>query len=334
MYKKIIESFKHPKLIHKKKFHQNLRKLDKKFLDGYYNKFPLFNERVCVVCGNEENFNFLFKAVKCYDYCKCNNCRMVIMNPMPSSDNLHELYNSEEMSFNASGKKLSDKVSPAGRKDYEYILKFIQKGKLLDLGCGVGGFMMTALQSFEVEGLEINTSHANIGNKNNLKIHNIYSSKYLPEYKYDLITMLQVIEHVESPRSVIEDAYRLLKIGGLFYLACPNFDSVSFRLFKEKHRHVSSFAHINLYNPETLRRQIEEVGFECVNIETYMLDISLHDLYYYYLLPKKFSHRFSNYNAFTFSLFTKLFQPFKNKVEQNYLRKNQGSYLRGVFKKV
>ncbi len=334
MYKKIIKSFKHPKLIHKKKFHKNLRILDKKFLNGDFKKFPLFNERPCIICGNKDDFDFLFKAVECYDYCKCNNCGMVLMNPLPSSENLHELYNTEEMSFNASGKKLSTRVSPSGRKDYEYILKFKQNGKLLDIGCGVGGFMKTVAHSFDVEGLEINTTHANIGNQNNLKIYNIYSSEYLPEYKYDLITMLQVIEHVESPRLVVEDAFRLLDKGGLFYVACPNFDSVSFRLFKEKHRHVSSFAHINLYNPETLRRQIEEVGFKCVNIETYMLDISLHDLYYYYLLPNKFSHRFSNYNAFTYSLFTKLFQPFKNKLEQKYLNINQGSYLRGIFKKV
>ncbi len=325
--------FNNPNLEHKKKFHKNLRTLDKKFISGEFKKLPLFVERVCVVCSKAD-FKFLFKALGCYDYCRCTNCGMVAMNPLPTSDNLHELYNSEEMSFNASGKKLSTTVSPAGRNDYKYILKFIQQGKLLDIGCGVGGFMKTAKKSFDVEGLEINSSHAKIGIRNDLKIHNTYSGEYMPTYKYDLVTMLQVIEHVESPRSVIEDAYRLLDKGGLFYIACPNFDSVSLGLFKEKHRHVSSFAHINMYNPEALKRQLRDVGFECLNLETYMLDITLHDLYYCYFLSSKFSHRFSNYNGFTYSLFTKLFRPFKNVIEQKYIRKEQGSYLRGIFRKV
>jgi SAM-dependent methyltransferase len=166
-----------------------------------------------------------------------------------------------------------------------------------------------------------------------LKIHNKYSSQFYPDNKFDLITMLQVIEHLSNPVSVIHDVKRILKPGGYFYVACPNFESISFKLFGKYHRHVSTFGHLNLFSPETLSKIICDNGFEIVDIETYNADVKLHDLIYYYFLRRKFSHRYSGYNPFTFALLEFIGKPVVSFYERYYVKKrNLGSYNRAIFK--
>ena len=145
------------------------------------------------------------------------------MEPVPSPKNLDILYNSKEMSVNASGMQLGEKVKPIGKDDLNFILKHASGGKLLDIGCGVGGFVLQSNQFFESEGLEINQSHAEIGQKNGLKVHKAYSGDFEGKEVYDVVSLLQVIEHLYNPKNVIQDAHRLLKKDGKLYIACPEF---------------------------------------------------------------------------------------------------------------
>lgn len=330
--KTILSFFKNSSLGYRKILHRNFSALDKKILDKVSNGEQVWSNRNCLVCNNS-NFQKVFIANDCYDYVRCNNCEMVQMEPIPNSSMLDELYNSEEISYNASGSEFSNIVKPIGIIDRIYILKSIQTGKHLDIGSGVGGFLKTMSSNFDSEGLEVNKIHSSIGINNGLKIHNMYSSQFAPTSKYDIITMLQVIEHLPDPKSVILDVKRLLKPGGLFYVACPNFESISFKLFGEKHRHVSTFGHLNLFSPKTLSEVICQEGFELLEAETYNADVKLHDLFYYYLLRRRFSHRYSGYNPFTYALFEFIGNPLYNFFENHYVKKkNMGSYNRAIFR--
>ncbi len=331
--KRFVRSlFKNSSLGYRKTLHKNFSALDKKILDRVAKGEQVWTNRNCVVCNNS-NFQLVFLAKNCYRYVKCNICDMVQMEPVPNGKMLDELYNSDEISYNASGSELSDVIKPIGLHDKSFILRTIQGGSHLDIGCGVGGFLKSMLSNFVSEGLEVNSIHANIGTKSGLKIHNMYSSEFYPDEKYDLVTMLQVIEHLPNPKSVILDVKRLLKPGGFFYVACPNFNSISFRLFGKHHRHVSTFGHLNLFSPKSLIEIVCLEGFELVENETYNSDVKLHDLFYYYFLRSRFSHRYSGYNPFTFALFGLLGKPLSTFFENYYVKKrNKGSYNRAIFR--
>jgi len=320
-------------LEHKKKFHDSLRILHKKFHSGFFDDGDKYQFRPCVNCQKSENLKSLFCTSENFQFVKCNNCEMVIMNPIPSPTVLDKLYNSSEMTINLSGASIKKGVIEKGKEDMEYIKKYISKGKLLDIGTGGGGFLINASKIFEAEGLEINKKHAEIGLEYGLKIHNVYSGDFSPLYNYDVITLLQVIEHLPEPMSVINDAKRLMNSGGYLYIACPNYNSKSMKIFQERHRHVSTFGHINLYSPKTLTEQVEKFGFKIVNLETYYSDIELHDLFYYYLRKKKFSHRMANYNPFVFQFSITLSLPFKEIYERRIVQNDEGSYIRAIFRK-
>ena len=317
-------------LSHKKIFHKKLAILHDKFFSGELSNSKIFQKRCCVICGLND-FQFLFTTPANFDFMKCNICGMVIMNPIPTPECLDKLYNSEDMAFNLGGASIHEDVQPKGEDDLKFTTKYIDSGRLLDIGTGGGGFLLNARKCFICEGVEINSIHAEKAKNAGLTIHNIYSNDFDPSYKFDIVTMLQVIEHLPDPNTVIEDAYRLLKNEGYLYIACPNYESKSMEIFKEKHRHVSTFGHINLYSPKSLLRSIEKNGFNCVDITTYSSDIELHDLFYFYLKNKNFSHRMANYNPSFFQLFTLLYSPFRKKFDKKIISKNKGSYVRAIF---
>lgn len=50
----------------------------------------------------------------------------------------------------------------------------------------------------------------------------------------DIVVSLMVLEHVSDPRKVIEEVFRILKPGGIFFLACENY-----LCFREPHYRVA-----------------------------------------------------------------------------------------------
>lgn len=44
----------------------------------------------------------------------------------------------------------------------------------------------------------------------------------LPDCSFDIVTAIEVIEHVQNDRQFVQEAFRVLKPGGLFYLTTPN----------------------------------------------------------------------------------------------------------------
>ncbi len=48
----------------------------------------------------------------------------------------------------------------------------------------------------------------------------------LPDNYFDAVLMEEVIEHLMNPDHALEEAYRLLRLGGLFVLTTPKYSLV------------------------------------------------------------------------------------------------------------
>ena len=95
--------FKNTGLEHKRKFHSDLRILHKKFHSGFFDDGDKYQYRPCINCQQSGNLESLFCTSANFQFVKCNNCSMVIMNPIPSPSTLDKLYNSSEMASNLCG---------------------------------------------------------------------------------------------------------------------------------------------------------------------------------------------------------------------------------------
>lgn len=113
-----------------------------------------------------------------------------------------------------------------------FILKYINSGKALDIGCG-GGILSEALsQHFDTLGVDSDETLINIAKSRNGSAQ--YEHNYLDAIKkqyfeaFDLVTCLEVLEHVEDPKQMIKDIADVLKPGGYAFFSTLNRNPVSF----------------------------------------------------------------------------------------------------------
>jgi 2-polyprenyl-3-methyl-5-hydroxy-6-metoxy-1,4-benzoquinol methylase len=84
---------------------------------------------------------------------------------------------------------------------------------------------------------------------------------------FDVIVAAEVIEHLENPRAVIRDWYRLLRPGGTLLFSTPNNESLRALIALVVRGHFVAFsdscypAHITALLRKDLERILTEVGF-------------------------------------------------------------------------
>ena len=103
------------------------------------------------------------------------------------------------------------------------------KIKILDVGCG-GGLISVPMKRLGANVVGIDASLKNIkvaktySKKNNLNIKYICSSpeKLKIKDKFDVILMLEIVEHVDDIEIFIREGSKFLKKNGLIFLATLN----------------------------------------------------------------------------------------------------------------
>jgi 2-polyprenyl-3-methyl-5-hydroxy-6-metoxy-1,4-benzoquinol methylase len=150
------------------------------------------------------------------------------------------------------------------------IRRHVQSGRLLDVGCATGFFLNAARLSFEPTGIE--PSHwAREYAEQQLKLviaaPTLEQARF-PDASFDVVTLLDVIEHVPDPAGLLREVRRVLKPGGLVYLVTPDCDSLSARVLGSRWWGLRP-AHIYYFSEKTLSRMLEKGGFEIVEARSF-----------------------------------------------------------------
>jgi SAM-dependent methyltransferase len=131
--------------------------------------------------------------------------------------------------------------------------------RILDIGCGDGLFF-DALEEFgEVEGLESSAALVSPQAPYRSRIHIAsFGTSFLPGKKYDLITMLDVLEHLSDPEGALRHAASMIAPAGALLVTVP-----AFRLLWTNHDVINH--HRTRYRRKTLRPLLLKAGFEIVD---------------------------------------------------------------------
>jgi SAM-dependent methyltransferase len=102
------------------------------------------------------------------------------------------------------------------------------RGRLLDIGCGDGLFLQIArARGWDGHGLEFNPGLA--AEASPLAPGKIIRSSAeilaFADDTFQAVTLIHVLEHLDAPRGAIREARRILRPGGLLYVAIPCLDT-------------------------------------------------------------------------------------------------------------
>ncbi|MGI8468710.1 MAG: class I SAM-dependent methyltransferase [Pyrinomonadaceae bacterium] len=197
----------------------------------------------------------------------CNNCRTLY------TQSVEEIYAAENYDdyYHEGNLTVPDIVNSRLREIVESFEPYRQNNRLLDVGCGAGLLLEAALKNkWQAEGLEISSSSVDSLRKRGIKVfHGVLSEARFPEDRFDVVTAVEILEHIPNPAEIITKIHRILRPGGLFWATTPHGRGASARLLGQKWSCVTPPEHLHLFSVKGLRKIIEKAGFSEVKISTH-----------------------------------------------------------------
>ena len=139
----------------------------------------------------------------------------------------------------------------------------LKGSRICDIGCGLGFFLSALGKRWQKCGVEV----SKIAQKHAKKYGDIQTTMLYPKDFFDVVTMFHVIEHLQSPEDAIKKVKHMLKPGGHFVIATPDFDSAMARRFGDNYRMLHDDTHISLFTNESMHRFLRDNGFEILKVD-------------------------------------------------------------------
>jgi SAM-dependent methyltransferase len=228
----------------------------------------------CPLCGHRPLARMFPDA---HDWLmRCPQCRLGFANPQPTDAELAEIYNAEYYSqFGYQAGAAEAALARIKQATYAKFLRQAEKllgwkskqdgqpRRLLDVGCGLGYSLLAGERrgrGWESWGLEPH-SMAGKGLPAHLAARIVRGTleTYRPENLFDVVSLIDVIEHVRDPIATIRQAADLLAPGGILMLATNNVLSRSARRMGPRWVHFHR-AHLWYFSPTTLAAALAKAG--------------------------------------------------------------------------
>jgi 2-polyprenyl-3-methyl-5-hydroxy-6-metoxy-1,4-benzoquinol methylase len=154
---------------------------------------------------------------------------------------------------------------------FEQILTQLDlKGEILDFGAGTGNLTqrLQALDRFSrITAIDLMSRPDGIDESIQWLSWDLNEALALPPQSFDVIVSAEVIEHLENPRAVAREWFRLLRPGGTLIFSTPNNESWRSLFALLLRGHFVAFsdtcypAHITALLRKDIERILSETGF-------------------------------------------------------------------------
>jgi 2-polyprenyl-3-methyl-5-hydroxy-6-metoxy-1,4-benzoquinol methylase len=225
----------------------------------------------CLICSQAADMTIFH--VDGGRYLRCPRCHGLFLDPLPEKD-LNKTFAS------------ADNVANLERQDRARVAYFRQRptrleryrpnetrgGHLLEVGCGSGILLQeAAARGWKTDAVELSPPLAARAQANN-PAAGIFAGD-ISDYDaagrtYDAIICLDVLEHVLSPRDMLDRCHELLKPRGLLMLQTPNAQSLRFRLQGKAWSMLDPQQHLHLFSARALEALLMTLGFEVMEMRT------------------------------------------------------------------
>jgi SAM-dependent methyltransferase len=219
---------------------------------------------------------------------RCASCRTVYKKPSEAAKPVAEYYQEsryQELDYWSH----EDETLSMLNKIRDSILRTLGSGTgrtLLDVGCGPGLFLGLAQEAgFEVTGVELNPQLALRAKARTNGAQIIVSDfiKLPTDRSFDVISMLDLIEHLPDPLAALRHARQMLKPGGHIVLYTPNHRGIICRFADAAYRvsggrfqrpvvEIFDCLHVVFFDISTLNLALRKTGFQVIETATWGYD--------------------------------------------------------------
>jgi SAM-dependent methyltransferase len=143
-----------------------------------------------------------------------------------------------------------------------------ESARLLDVGSGEGEFLseMQAL-GWSVQGIEPDATAVKLARARGVFVRQgTLARTSLEPASFDAVTLRLVLEHFRDPTAALEACRRVLKPGGILWIATPNLASAGHGIFREHWIYLQPPRHPVIYAPASLKRLLVRADFEIVEL--------------------------------------------------------------------
>jgi len=149
-------------------------------------------------------------------------------------------------------------------------LKAADRGKLLDLGCGNGLFLVLMRDAgWDVMGIEPDPEAAKVAQRElGSSVMLDLEQAAFPDESFDAVTLSHVIEHVHDPVALLAECRRVLKRGGSMVIVTPNINSLGHHKFGSSWRGLEPPRHLHIFSRRTLLLCCHRAGLRVRSIRT------------------------------------------------------------------
>lgn len=234
---------------------------------------------------SQETFNLLYNQ----------DLDMLITHPQPSLEKLPSYYESVNYISHTDGNKsLFEKmyqfVKSIALKNKLQLINFEStKGKILDIGAGVGDFLSVCKNDgWQTVGIEPSEKAKTIAKSKGVSFVEHLSE--LEDHSFDIITMWHVLEHVPDLENQIKELKRLIKPNGTIIIAVPNFNSFDANYYGKYWAAFDVPIHLWHFSKTAIKKLFSNENLELVKVLPMKFDS-----FYVSLLSEKYKTGKMNY---------------------------------------
>ncbi len=214
----------------------------------------------CIVCGGRR-LNEQFQ-VKGFTIVKCQDCTLVFVKEMLSSEDLADAYSLRDADY-----VFTDPANIENLKYYYIRLRAlienrIASGRILDVGCSQGHFL-DVMEGWQRCGIEMAKDDAEVAHQ---KYGDCIQSCTFEDYKcspsfFDVITMQDVLDHMIDPIAALKKCLVILKPGGLIAIKVHDISCLFAKLSGSRFSAIVPPYHLSYFNRTSLRMALGRAGF-------------------------------------------------------------------------
>lgn len=212
-----------------------------------------------------------FGRAGAFDVVKCSHCATLFTATLPASEEQAEDYSGyyDEKNLNVPAfveKRLGEVASSLER--------YRTSGRWLDIGCGAGALLRAAeRQGWSATGTEIAPNAVDVLREQGLDVRlGELDELGLEPGGFDVVSLVEVVEHVADPLALVDGAARLVRPGGAVYVTTPNGRSVSARLLGARWSLIAPPEHLLLLSRRGIRVLFERAGLLTKRVETHAIN--------------------------------------------------------------